>query len=219
MKREESSVPRLRLPACRDRKPKRSAENAGSATPRKHTFGRRPIQFSEATLIMTLLMFERVENLDYVTWVRRLHPIRSMRVVNGRFSSRCVVGGFGFCDIDSPDIFQTAIGTILGTVRMVPIDDGVVIQLNLEAIRSVMVTKLFQRCVELILAFPRNVCPLIMSQVMPKLHKGFCVKDYEIAAADDRNDHDYAEYKEPEFSRKSLHSERWFDSVQCNYQA
>src|SRR5438874_6275170 len=34
-KREESSVPGLRLAACRDRKPKRLTEDAGSATPRK----------------------------------------------------------------------------------------------------------------------------------------------------------------------------------------
>ena len=68
-----------------------------------------------------------------------------------------------------------------------------------------MVTNLLQRCVELILAFPRNVCPLTSSQLMSKLHKGkrSCVRDdeYVIAAADDRNDHDYAEYKEPESSK------------------
>jgi len=115
-----------------------------------------------------------------------------MRIVNGRFSSRYSVPGLGFCDLNSPDLFLTAIGTDLGTVR-----DGLalVIQLDLDAIRSAIGTNLLQRCVELTLAFPRNVCPRTSSQVMPKLdsEKGCCIRDgWKIAAADHHNDHDYA---------------------------
>ena len=115
-----------------------------------------------------------------------------MRIVNGRFSSRGVVGDFGFCDLYSPDIFPTAIGTNLGTVR-----DGLalVIRLDLDAIRSAMGTNLLQRCVELTLALPRNVYPRTSSQVTPNLdtEKGCCVRDgWKIAAADDRNNRDYA---------------------------
>jgi len=120
-----------------------------------------------------------------------LNPVRSVRIVNGRFSSGCVVGDFGFCDLNSPDLFLTAIGADLGTVR-----DGLalVIQLDLDAIRSAMGTNLLQRCVELTRALPRNVCPRTSSQVTPNLdtEKGCCVRDgWKIAAADDRNDHDY----------------------------
>jgi hypothetical protein len=35
---------------------KRSAENAGKTMPHKHTFGGRPIQFSEATPKMALII-------------------------------------------------------------------------------------------------------------------------------------------------------------------
>ena len=72
--------------------------------------------------------------------------MHNVRVVNRRFSSRYVVRGFGFCDLNSPDISKAVIGTILGTIlvtlRMVPVDDGAVIKLSLEAIRSATVTKL-----------------------------------------------------------------------------
>jgi len=55
---------------------------------------------------------------------------------------------------------------------------------------------------------------------MSKLDRQFCVRDeWKIAAADDRNDRDYAEYNKPESYRYSLHSERWFDSARGNYQA
>ena len=88
-------------------------------------------------------MFERVENRGYITWISRSNPVRSIRIVNGRLSIRCVVGDLGFCDLDSPDIFKRAIGTILVARRMVLIDDAVVIKLGLQAIRSAMLlTKL-----------------------------------------------------------------------------
>ena len=71
---------------------------------------------------MALLMFERVENLAYVTWIRRSNPVHSIRIVNGRFSSRYVVRGLGFCDLNSPDIFRRALseGHLLfqGSVRV-----------------------------------------------------------------------------------------------------
>jgi len=67
---------------------------------------------------------------------------------------------------------------------------------NTEAILPIMVTNLFQRFVEITLILPLNVCPFwyLTSQLMSNLDsgKGFCVQDgWKIAAADDRNDHDY----------------------------
>ena len=35
--------------------------------------------------------------------------MHSIRIVNGRFSSRYVVRGFGFCDLNSPDISRRAL--------------------------------------------------------------------------------------------------------------
>jgi len=77
---------------------------------------------------------------------------------------------------------------------------------NTEAILPIMVTNLFQRFVEISLILPLNVCPFwcLTSHFMSNLDIGigFCVLDeWKIAAADDRNDHDYAEYKEPESYR------------------
>ena len=73
---------------------------------------------------------------------------------------------------------------------------------NADAIFPIMATNLFQRLLELNpVVFPLNVCPLI-SQLMSNLDIQFCVRDeWKIAAAADRNNHDYAEYNKPESSR------------------
>src|SRR5215470_2422229 len=68
-----------------------------------------PSSFQKRPREWRCLRPERVENLDYVTWIRRLNLVRNVRVVNGRFSSRYVVGGFGFRDLNSPDIFRRAL--------------------------------------------------------------------------------------------------------------
>jgi hypothetical protein len=145
-------------------------------------------------------MFERVENLAYVTWIRRLNAVRNVRVVNGRFSSRYVVRGFGFCDLNSPDIYRRvifrrarvtlsalAIRVLMGfTARRLK---------NTDAILPIMATNLFQRLLELNpVVFPLNVCPLT-SDVMSNLDRGtgYCVRNgWKIAAAADHNDGDYS---------------------------
>ena len=71
------------------------------------------------------------------------------------------------------------------------------VSIDVDAIRPVMVTDLFQRFVELMLAFPLNVYPLpLISKVdigISSLEMRYCVLDqWNSAAADDRNDHDYA---------------------------
>jgi len=98
------------------------------------------------------------------------------------------------------------------------------VSIGVDAIRPVIVTDLFQRFVELMLAFPLNVCP---SPLISKIEIGYwicdhgmCVLDqWNSAAADDRNDHDYAECNKPESSRYCLHSDRCFESARGNYQA
>ena len=101
---------------------------------------------------MALLMFERVENLAYVTWIRRLNSVRNMRIVNGRFSSRYVVRGFGFCDLNSPDISRRVIfrRAICNLRHLLPVLMSLspVIN-NTDAILPIMATNLFQRLLEL----------------------------------------------------------------------
>ena len=64
------------------------------------------------------------------------------------------------------------------------------VSIGVDAIRPVIVTDLFQRFVELMLAFPLNVCP---SPLISKIDIGYCVRDqWNSAAADDHNGHDYA---------------------------
>jgi len=167
-------------------------------------------------------MFESVENLFYVIWIRRLKPVHNIRIVNGRPSSRYGVRDFGFCDFNSPDIFRRAaiipraivtklvyIGFTFGTLQ------------NTDANLRVpfgVTTNLFQRVVEVTLVLPVNVFRTFL--LISNLHTVRCdAWDEWKAAAADGNDHDYAEYNKPESSRWSLHSERWFDSARGNYQA
>ncbi len=141
--------------------------------------------------------------------------MHNVRVVNGRFSSRYVVRGFGFCDLNSPDLSPR------GRARFVRTG---VVSIGVEFIPRVTAvmapTNLCQRLVELTLVLPLNVFRTFL--LISNLHRVQCVvwDDWkERATADDRNNHDYAECNKPESSRYCLHSDRCFDSARGNYQA
>jgi len=80
----------------------------------------------------------------------------------------------------------------------------IIIPQNEEVILALMATNLFQRCLEFIFALPPNVYWGVVFAVISNLdtEKGCCVRDgWKIAAADDRNDRDYAYYNKPESYR------------------
>ena len=144
-------------------------------------------------------MFEPVENLGCVTWIRRLNSVRSVRVVNGRFSSRYVICGFGFCNLNSPDIYRRVIfrrALVVLTALAIMVLIGFIAGLlkNTDAILPPIMKNLFQRLLELNpVVFPLNVCPLT-SDGMSNLDRGtgYCVRNgWKIAAAADHNDGDY----------------------------
>jgi hypothetical protein len=138
-------------------------------------------------------MFERAENLAYVTWIRRLNPVRNIRIVSGRFSSRYVVRGFGFCDLNSPDICRRAlISPSAIVIKLVRIGFIARTHQNTDANLPTIVTNLCQRFVELMLVLPLNVCRSFL--LTSNLHTVRCDvwDEWKVAAADDRNDHDYA---------------------------
>jgi hypothetical protein len=156
-----------------------------------------PSSFQKRPREWRCLWFERLENLDYVTRISRLNPVRSMRIVNGRFSSRYVVRGFGFCDLNSPDVSRRVIfrrARVMPRALAIRVLIGFIAGLlkNTDAILPIMATNLFQRLLELsALVLPLNVCPLT-SQLMSNLDIRFCVRDeWKIAAADHHNNHDY----------------------------
>jgi len=78
--------------------------------------------------------------------------VHNVRVVNGRFSSRYVVRGFGFCDLNSPDLSPR------GRARFVPMG---AVSIGVEFIPPVAAvtapTNLIQRAVEVPLRLPFNV--------------------------------------------------------------
>jgi hypothetical protein len=63
-----------------------------------------------------------------------------------------------------------------------------------------MGTNLFQGGVELTLVLPLNVFTLLLTSNLHTV-RYYVWNEWKIAAADDRNDHDYAEYNKPESSR------------------
>ena len=129
-----------------------------------------------------------------------------MRVVNGT-SSRYVVRGLGFCDLNGPDIFRRggAIVLVLPAIVIKLVRIGCTAgHHNTDANLPIIGTNLCQRFVEVTLVLPLNVCPCwsLSLQLMSKLDRQFCVRDeWKIAAADDRNDRDYAEYNKAESYR------------------
>ena len=131
--------------------------------------------------------------------------MRNVRVANGRFSSRYVARGFGFCDLNSLDIFQRALVTPRALAIRVMIGFIAGLLNNTDAILPIMATNLFQRLLELSpLVLPLNVPRYLTSQLMSNLDIGigFCVLDeWKIAAAADRNHRDYAYYNKPESYR------------------
>ena len=139
-------------------------------------------------------MFERVENLFYVIWIRRLNPVRNIRIVSGRFSSRYVVRGFGFCDFNSPDIFRRAlISPSAIVIKLVRIGFIARTHQNTDANLRVpfgVTTNLFQCVVELTLVLPVNVFRTFL--LISNLHTVRCdAWDEWKAAAADHNNHDY----------------------------
>ena len=121
-----------------------------------------------------------------------MNSVRKVRVVNGRFSSRYVVRGFGFCDLNSPDISRRVRITIFFPMLGVFI---CVLQQNEEVILPIMVTNMLQRCLEFIFALPPNVYWGVVFAVISNhdTEKGCCVRDgWKSAAADDTYGYDYA---------------------------
>ena len=113
--------------------------------------------------------------------------MHKIRIVSGRFSSRYVVRGFGFRDLNSPDISRMVRITIFCPTVLF-----MIIPQNEEVILAVMATNLFQRCLEFIFALPPNVYwDVVISNL--DTEKGCCVRDeWKSAAADDTYGYDYA---------------------------
>jgi len=87
--------------------------------------------------------------------------VHNIWIVSNRLPSRYLVCCFGFCDLNRPDLFPTAIGTVRRWVRRFVRMGGV--SLGIDAIRPVMVTNLFQRLIELMLALPLNIWPFVFT--------------------------------------------------------
>ncbi len=112
--------------------------------------------------------------------------MHSVRIVSRRFSSRYVVRGFGFCDLNSPDISRRVMFTIFVQMDLI---SALSLQ-NIEVVIPVMGTNLIQRGVELLRVLPFNVFP--RSLFTSNLDRVQDVRDgWKIAAADHHNDHDY----------------------------
>jgi hypothetical protein len=157
--------------------------------PRKH-FAARSVQYSGRC--------KRGQNGAYVFWISRLNPVRNVRVVNGSFSSRYVVRGFGFCDLDSPDFSRRTLvilrAFIMRVVRMRCIAGR---PHNTEAITSPLsATNVCQRRVELTLVLHLDVCRSFLRT--SNLNRVGCdVWDvWKIAAADDHDGRDYRYYNQ-----------------------
>ena len=145
-------------------------------------------------------MFERAENLAYITWIRRSKPVETIRIVNGRLSIRCVVGDLGFCDLDSPDIYRRAIfRTALVILRALAtrVLIGFIADLlnNTDAIfPPLTATNLCQRLLEVSpVALPLNVLISLPIANIDRVRCDSWVRDgWKNAAADDHNHYDYA---------------------------
>ena len=196
-------VPPPPTAGCRERKQKRSAKNVGKTMPHKHFFAARSVQCSGRRSWRC----KRVENLFYVTWIRRLNPVRNVRVVNGRSSSRYVVRGFGFCNLYSPNVCRRAVVTPRAFAIRVLMGSIAGLLNNTKAILPIMTTNLFQRLLELSpVVLPLSVRCCLTLPPISNLDNGIgsCARDdwkRRRGAASDRNDDDYAEYNKAEFSR------------------
>jgi len=145
-------------------------------------------------------MFERAENLAYITWIRRSEPVVSIRIVNGRLSIRSVVGDLGFCDLDSPDIYRRAIfRTALVILRALAtrVLIGFIADLlnNTDAIfPPFTATNLCQRLLELSpVILPLNVLISLPISNIDRVRCDSWVRDgWKNAATDDHNHYDYA---------------------------
>jgi len=139
--------------------------------------------------------FQRVENLANVIWIRRLNPVHNIWIVSNRLSSRYLVRGFGFCDLNSPDISRRTVVIPAFVIKLVLFGMIAGLPDYAEAItRSLIVvaTNLLQRLLELSpVALPLNVCRSFLLTF--NLHRVRCDvwDDWKGATADNRNDHDY----------------------------
>ncbi len=100
--------------------------------------------------------------------------MHSIRIVSGRFSSRYVVRGFRFRDLNSPDLSRMVRITIFCPMLLF-----IIIPQNEEVILAVMATNLFQRCLEYTFVLPPNVYWGVVFAVTSNVdtEKGYCVRD------------------------------------------
>src|SRR6266576_4026190 len=106
------------------------------------------------------LRFQLVQNVFDEGRVTRGNAPSDVWIVGDGFSSRYAVRGFGFCDLNSPDIYRRAIVTAMVVVVIRSVWMGTIagIHHSTEAILPIDTrTKLIQRVVELSLVLPLNV--------------------------------------------------------------
>jgi hypothetical protein len=104
------------------------------------------------------LRFQLVQNVLDVARVTRSNAPSDVWIVGDGFSSRYAVRGFGFCDLNSPDIYRRAIvsAVVVVVIRSVRMGMMVGILHSAQAILP-MGTKPIQRFVEVTLVLPFNV--------------------------------------------------------------
>ena len=116
--------------------------------------------------------------------------MHNIGIVSGRFSNRYVVRGFGFRDLNSPDIWQVRITIFYPMVLFT------IIPQNADVILAMIATNLVQRCREFGFALPPNVYYVVFAVRWPLSNLdssiGSCVWDgWENATADDTYGYDY----------------------------
>src|SRR4029077_3602932 len=131
--------------------------------PRKRTFAARHVQVSGRR---SGRRRKCVEDGLYVVSIRNGNGTlgRNIRIVPSRFSSRCVVRDFGFCDLNSLKNFLTR----FSIVRFFTLG----FQLT-NLVSTPIPTNLFQRVVELLLGSPVNVCRLTEYRLGSNVQKEF----------------------------------------------
>src|SRR6266480_3287241 len=105
------------------------------------------------------LRFQLVQNVFDEGWVTRSNAPSDVWIVGDGFSSRYAVRGFGFRDLNGPDIYRRTIvirRAMARLIRSVPMGMRIGILHSTEAILPIG-TKPIQRYVEVMLVFPLNV--------------------------------------------------------------
>jgi hypothetical protein len=144
------------------------------------------------------LLCQRARNIIDVVQATRHNAPRDVWIVGGRFSRCCVVRGFGFCDLNSPDMVQRAcIFRRAIVIKFVRIGTSGTHQ-NTDTNLPTIVMKLRQRFFEVALVFPFNICPWRYCWWVQRMSDldgviGYCVLDEsKIGTAGDHNDKGYA---------------------------